>query len=215
MNLKICTTEDLLLDKIYKESMEDLNKFYEIDWVHHTPIIIQVENRKTIEALKRQKTEAWSIGWNDHGNIFILDRNNLEKESSHKYTLELYSYHIKHELSHAFYEVVSDGEYHPIWLTEGVAIYTSGQNQFKKTPEKFSKFLEFYEKGGADVYSESGFVVKILVDKFGKHKLFELIKGTKNIDSRDDFGKLFKNVYGFDPTYEEFNKIYAHPKTNI
>jgi hypothetical protein len=67
--------------------------------------------------------------------------------------------------------------------------------------------LKFHDKGGGDVYGESGFVVMMLVDRYGKHKLLKLIKGTKDIRSRKEFGRLFKGIYGFSPTYAEFNRL--------
>jgi hypothetical protein len=130
----------------------------------------------------------------------------MEKESCHKYSPESYYRLIKHELSHCFSSMISDRNTRPDWLWEGLAVYTSGQNAEKKTPEKFSNFLEFYDKSGGSVYAESGFAVQILVEKFGKQKLFRLIKKLKDVKSRRDFDSQFKTIYGFKPSYAEFNK---------
>jgi hypothetical protein len=208
MPFKIETHKDRFLDKIYRESMTSLNKFYGINWKHHLPALIIVKDRKAIDSLRGEKTERWIVGWANGRNIFILNRNNMERESAHnEYTPEAYAALIKHELSHAFYEILSGGKNRPIWLCEGTAIFTSGQNRFKKRPDKFSKFLKFHDKGGADVYSESGFAITMLVDIYGKQKLLKLIKGTKDTRSKKEFERLFKGIYGFRPTYAEFNRM--------
>jgi len=84
--------------------------------------------------------------------------------------------------------------------------YGSGQNRFNKKPVKFASFLEFYDIGDKGIYEESGFAVMFLVDKFGKGKLLELIKSLRTIFTKEDFYKTFKDIYGFEPSYESFNK---------
>jgi hypothetical protein len=145
------------------------------------------------------------IGWSEGRTIFILNRDNLEKESDHKYDTRTYSAFIKHELSHSFYGIISEGRQKPIWLNEGFAIYASGQNVFKKKPTEFKRFLEFYEHGGKEIYAESGFFVQGLVEKFGKQKLLGLAKNLKNIRTKDEFERSFAKEYGFNLTYDEIN----------
>ena len=208
MIYNITPKSDRFYEKIFKESMIDLNKFYEINWVHHTPRIIVVKDRKTIDLLKGVKTEPWVVGWSDGRTIYILNKNHLEKESNHKYNPATYYALLKHEISHAFYHIVSMGQYRPAWLCEGVAIYTSGQIHHKKQPIKFKNFLKFTDKGGSGVYAEPGFVIEMLVRKFGKEKLLKLIEETKMVKLNSQFNKLFKRLYGFKPTYKEFNGLY-------
>ena len=203
---QIESKEDKIVNEIFGESMDDLNTFYEINWVHHLPKIIIVNDRESIDLLKGQKTEDWLVGWSEGKTVYVLDRDNLEKESSHKYNPDEYKALIKHEISHSFYHILSNNQYKPVWLCEGTAIYTSGQNKFKKKPEKFKEFLEFYEKGGSEVYKESGFVVQMLVEKFGKQKLLEIISESRNARTEKEFRELFLAKYGFELTYEEVNK---------
>lgn len=209
-SLKIQSTDDSFINDIYEKAMAELNEFYGINWTHHLPVVITVSDRKTIDALKGKKTEPWLVGWADGNKIFVLDKENFEKESNHKYMPETYHSLIKHELSHAFYRVLSGDRMRPIWLCEGVAIYTSGQNKEKSQPMEFKEFLDFQDKGGRGVYAESGFIVELLVEKFGKSKLLKLIDSTKTVDDRKGFEKAFKDVYGFDPTYAEFNERYKN-----
>ncbi|GEM_PF-1529219 len=145
--------------------------------------------------------------WSLQTSLKGYDRNNFDAESNHKYSAEKYYSLLKHEISHAFYRILCDGQNKPIWLCEGVAIYTSGQNGEKRPIDRFKKFLDFYEDGGKGVYDESGFVVHILVNEFGKQKLLDLIKGLKSTSSQKDFAALFVQIYGCEPTYERFNEL--------
>lgn len=205
MIYKIIPQEDALLEKIYKESMDSLNDFYEINWVHHLPKVVVIDDRKTIDLIKGEKTENWITGWAEKKTVYVLSRDNFEKESSHKYDSEKYSALIKHELSHLFYNILSGHCRAPVWLSEGFAIYTSGQNKFKKKPVEFGKFLEFYNDGGSGVYSESGFFVQAIVEKFGKQKLFNMVKNLKGLDTKEKFEQSFAKEYGFQLTYGEIN----------
>lgn len=208
MIFKITPENDVFLGKIYKDSMKELNAFYGINWVHHLPKIIVVDNRKTINLLKQKKTDNWVVGWANGRDIYILNRKYFEKESCHKYDPKQYPGLIKHEFSHAFFRILSDGHEKPIWLNEGLAIYTSGQNEFKWKPEKFKKFLKFYNDGGKEVYREAGFFIEFLIKKFGKKKLLNLVKNLENIETKSKFEKHFKKEYGFNLIYSEINSNY-------
>jgi len=172
-----------------------------------SPEIIFVKTREEIDGLKGKKTEPWVVGWADSGNIYVLDKDNFEKESNHKYNEESYIALIKHELAHLFFSKLSKGRKRPYWLNEGVSIYVSGQLKFKKKIEKFEEFLDFGEKSGKGIYRESGFFIELLVDKFGKEKLLELIRRLSEINSEESFKKLFKEIYGFELDYGEINRM--------
>ena len=137
--------KDKFLENIYKNSMKDLNGFYGIGWVFGLPRLIVVKNRKEIDSLRGEQTERWLVGWSEGKNIYILSRQNLEKESNHEYKKDIYTALIKHEISHSFYSILSSSFKNPRWLCEGTAIYTSGQNKFKKPIQKFSNFLDYYD----------------------------------------------------------------------
>ncbi len=138
----------------------------------------------------------------------MLNRKNLEKESSHIYHKEKYLATVNHELSHLFFSALSENGYHPVWFAEGLAIYTSGQNKWKKRPEKFPTLLNFEENGGSGVYSESGFVIDILIKKFGKKKLLDLIKQSKDSKNGNDFKKIFSKIYKFNLNFRNINNLY-------
>lgn len=207
MIYKLAPIKDDFLEKVYTAAMSDLNKFYEIGWTYGLPKVIIVNDRKEIDLLRGRKSEPWEIGWAEWKSIYILSKENFEKESSHEYSDETYAATVKHELSHCFYHVLSSFGRKPVWLNEGVAIHVSGQNKFKKRPVEFTKFLGFFSKGGSGVYSEAGFAVEILIKKYGKKKLFGLIKRLEEVNSEKEFNTLFKSIYNFEPTYENFNSL--------
>jgi hypothetical protein len=208
MIYKIKEYKNRLIEKAYKDGMKESGKFFGMNWIYSTPSICVFEKRQQFDLLHGRKTEGWVIGTAKTDILYILDNEKMEKESSHKkHSDEKYSNLIKHELCHLFYSHVSDGCRKPVWLTEGVSIYLSGQLKEKKTIEKFGSFLKFYEKGGGGVYSESGTAVKILIENFGKKKILKLISKSKESNGKSKFAKLFKQIYNFDLTYKNFNNL--------
>jgi len=201
--------KDKEVDLMYKKSMEELDSFYKLNWKYNTPRIIVLKNRKEIDNLKNKKTPGWLVGWTEGNNVYLLDRKNYEKESSHKYSDEEYFQLIKHELSHLFFGIVSraNGMNQFIWLNEGVAGCLSQQYKGKNKPKKLGKFLGQYSNWKGDAYKESTYAVKILKDKFGDQKLLILIKSLSFVKSQKDFNKIFKEVYGSEPTYKFFNSL--------
>ena len=208
--LNLTKTKDKFIEKIFQSSMKDLNDFYGINWKINIPKIIIVKDRQTIDLMYVEKTEPWVVAWadNDSKIVYILDKNNFEQQSSHKYSDRYYASLIKHELSHLFYKIVSKNRRGPVWLSEGVAIYTSGQTKLKSRPKEFKNFLEFYDKGGSEVYAESGFAVEALVGAFGKNKLLKLIKSLPEANTEKDFNVIFRKIYGFELNYKSINRIY-------
>jgi hypothetical protein len=211
MIFKIKSEKDEFVKKVYDKSMKELSKFYDLNWKYNKPVIIFVNNREEIDSLYGMKTERWLVAWNDKNKIFLLNPKNYNKESDHTYNEKEYQARIKHELSHAFFGMKTRrASYKPTWFNEGLAIFVSGQNKFKKTVLKFEEFLEFYERvsiGDKSAYKESGFVIELLIKKFGKEKLMKLIEGLDNIKNKEDFEKLFKKIYGFEISYNNLNKL--------
>lgn len=195
------------IDKMYTKSMKELNSFFPINWTHNLPNLILVPDRETINALKGHKTEDWVVGWADRNEVYLLDGKNFNKESSHQYSDEEFFVSIKHELAHCFSYVLSDFSRIPIWLLEGIAMYVSGEYKRQTKPKRFKNFIDYFDKSGGGVYSESGFAVMFLVEKYGKKKLLSLLKSLKKVKSKADFAKLFKSIYGFELSYKNFKII--------
>jgi hypothetical protein len=194
MIYKIKEYKNKLIEKAFKDGMREFNKFFDFNWNLGIPNICVLNSRKEIDIVKNYKSEEWLIGWADGS-------------SHNKLSEEEYAAYIKHELCHIFYYKVSKGYHEPAWLKEGMAIYLSGQLKYKKPIKNFSNFLEFYKKGVAGVYAESGMAVKLLVENFDNKKLLNLIYNIRKIDNKKEFSKLFKKIYGFDLNYKNFNNL--------
>lgn len=198
MIFQIEPMENNELEQVYERAMEELGEFYGFTWGRNRPQIIILNDRKAIDKIKGTKTEPWLVGFAMRGSIvYLLKKENFATESSHVYSDEKYAALLKHELAHLFFQIASKNQKAPVWLNEGVSLYLADQLKWKKQPEKFESFLDFASNGGKGVYSESGFVIKLLVEKFGKEKLIELIK------SPNEFSKIF----GFDLTFEKINEL--------
>lgn len=187
--------------------MKNLEDFFQFKWVVNKPRVFTVSNRQTFDEISGEKTESWVVGRSQGGNIFLLDKENFEKESNHIYRENYYVALLKHELCHLFYWTVCRGYTKPRWLNEGICTFTSGQLELKKRPDKIDEFLDFYDvitKGEKMVYDECGFVVEWLINKHGKEKLLELIKRSKDYQSEEKFKELFEEIYKFKLSYENF-----------
>lgn len=199
---------DSLIEKNYYDSIKELNEFFEINWIKNLPKVYLIKDRKTIDKLKNRKTEDWLVGWAKENSICLLDRKNYESESCHSYSKEEYLALFKHELVHLYIGVLCKTQFiKPVWINEGIAIYLSGQNRFKKKPKSFKKFLSFYEEGEKQVYHESGFVIEVLIKNFGKKKLLVLLKKLGDVKNKKEFEKVFREIYGFYPDYNNFNNL--------
>lgn len=206
---ELTAKEDKEVGDMYEKAMRELDEFFEVGWKRNSPKIMIIKDRKTIDSLQGEKTPEWVIGWAGSNEIYLLDRNNFEKESNHTYSKEEYSQLMKHELCHMFFKIVSNAkDYNQfIWLNEGLAGFLSRQYKDNKKPEKFEIFLDQYSNWKGDAYHESAYAVKVLFEKFGKQKLLELITSLNKVKSRKDFEKVFKEIYNSKPTYGFFNKL--------
>lgn len=197
------------LKNTYEKSIKELNQFWELGWTRNTPKIFILKDRKTIDSYRVKNTNNWSVGFlNNKGDVFLLSPENYEKDSIHKYSEKEYTSLLKHELSHCFFRIISENKNRVIWLDEGIAIYLSEQNSFKfKKPKEFKYFLESFHTHEKNVYDESGFVIKLLVKKYGKEKIIELVKKLKQFKTQKQFNLLFKEIYDFELNYKNINKL--------
>lgn len=197
--------EDEFIKKGYEKAMKELNDFFEINWQRNKPKIFLMADRKTIDEHRQAKTEKWNTGYVSNNDLFILAPENYNKESTHNFSEKEYFSLIKHELAHLFELVLSKNKKMPDWIWEGLALYLAGQVNDNKKPPKLSNFLDYYDKSGKGVYAEAGFAVKFLIEKYGKEKILKLLKEIKNLNSKEDFYRAFKAIYGFDLDYKNFN----------
>jgi len=208
MIFEIKEKKDKELEEMYKKAMKELDEFFGLNWKINLPKVFLIKTRKEINNLRKEKTENWMVAWAEKHSIYILDKDNYEKESSHKYSKEHYFKLLKHELCHLFFQIVAESKFtynQFIWLNEGLSGYLSEQYKDKTKPERLSEFLSQYSNWNGKSYNESSYAVKLLVDKFGKTKILALIKNLEFVKSEKDFNKLFKEIYGSEPTYKFFN----------
>ena len=164
--------------------MDELNEFFKINWTRNLPNIFVLSSKKVLMSLSKQNKE-WLTGWTFNNNVYIL------KE---KFNLVL-----KHELCHLFVKIICKKEL-PTWLNEGLAKYLSGQYLLDKTP---SQFANLFSSDLRMVYWESPFAVKLLVEKFGREKLLELL----NLTNKMKFDDAFSRIYGSRPSLKFFNLL--------
>lgn len=207
MILNTQTNKDKWLEKIYKQSMIELDEFFELNWQQNQPEVFTVQNREEIDKIWKKKTPRWLVAWGSRwSGVYILDRNNFEKESDNTYTKERYQALLKHELAHCFTDILTGGYSNPTWLSEGISIYLSNQLKQYKKPKKYKHFLKSFYKGEPEVYKEAGWVIKTLVEEYGKDKLFNLLKQIKTTKPNEkEFSKIFEKTYKFKPTLLNFN----------
>ena len=187
--------------------INELNYFFDSNINLNDLGIFFVSSRKMIDFLAGKKTQDWVTALTNNNNrILILDRENFEKESCHKYNEKYYNSLLKHEIVHIFtfslYKLIFSD-----WLIEGIAIYLSGQNKYREQPKKFERFISYWEGSGGGLYEESGFAIQVLIEKYGKKKFLKLLGKLKENHSQEYFNKKFNEVYGFIPNYEKFNEL--------
>lgn len=208
MIYKIKEVKNKTIGKAYNEGIKDFGKFFGIKLKHKLPHVCVLENRKQVDSIKGYKSERWIIGFEKNGIIYMLDNKNTEKESSHKkLSNKKYFAGMKHELCHFFYMKISGQNLKPLWLSEGVSIFLSGQLNNIKIEKKFSNFIKSYSDYKQDIYKESGTAVKLLVENFGKDKLLNLISRSSEVNNKEGFAKLFREIYNFDLNYKNFNNL--------
>lgn len=205
---KINGISDKRIEDAYEKGMRELNEFWGIKSIIETPDVYVVQSREDINRLGRQETPRWLNAWIKDRIIYLLAFDNFKSESSDPISEERYSALIKHELCHVFFEIVAKGATSPIWLIEGLSLYTSNQLHFRKRPKVFKGFIEAKYDNPDAVYGESGFVVETLIIALGKDKLIELVKSLKKLTNLDEFSDKFKEIYEFELTYQKVNELF-------
>jgi len=196
----ISTLKNKGLESTYNKTMEELNQFFQMNWVVSVPKIYVIDNRETINFLKDHETPKWLVGWSMDRNVYILDKDAFATDSDHNYSESDYNMLIKHELAHAFFKVITGGKSQPNWLWEGVSILAAGQANIWKKPVVFRSFLD-----NKDIYAEAGYALLLIVNKFGREILIKLLKSYKTYSG--EFSDLFREIYNLELSYETFNKL--------
>ena len=209
MIFEIKEKKDPELEEMFQKAMKELEVFFKLNWKRNVPKIVILKDREEIDGYKQKKTPEWLVGWAEGTTIYLLNRENYEKESFHKYTKKKYYRLLKHELCHLFFDIVSEkNSYNQfIWFNEGIAGYLSGQDKDKEIPKEFKKFLSQYSNWEGNAYGESTYAIKYLVKEFGNEKLLKMIKSLSKVNSEEGFKNNFKNIYERELNYELFNEL--------
>ncbi|MBU0535116.1 MAG: hypothetical protein ABIJ82_03045 [Patescibacteria group bacterium] len=207
MILKVSKLDDQKIEQLCLKGLSEVESFFDVKKPYNEPKFCLIDDRECIDYAYGTKTEAWVVGWGNGKYIFLLNPNNYEKESNHKYTDDEYSRLIKHEVIHYFYKSLTATD-NPRWLTEGLSIYLSNQlARYKQRPTKFTTFLDYYDKTDAKIYKEAGFVIGCLINKFGKDKLLVFIRKLRGNKNSEDVDKIFTEIFGVELSYTEINKL--------
>ena len=202
MILKAKPIENKLIQDAYEEGMKIFSDFWGLNWIYNTPNIIVLESREDIDKAYGEKTQSWIRGWARNNTIHLLDYYKMATESDHNDSKEEYQAMIRHEIGHLFItKIVKNTSEFPKWLNEGISIYLANQLGYNTKPESFKGFLESSKENHKAAYVEGGRVVELLMNLFGKEKLVSFVKAGGDPES-------FKNIYGFDITYENINSLY-------
>jgi len=212
-SLEVNKKKNKFLEDIYKKFMRELEKFFEIELKNNKPKVFILPDKQSQLNFLNYNVPEWSIGWASEKNVYMISKQGIEEHrnldkrfKNKKFSNIQYSALLKHELTHVATRIITNKKINPTWLWEGIAIHLSGQTKLSyKKPEKLTKFLEFYDSYAEDLYKESGFAVEHLIKKHGKKKLLNLIEACKSINSKQEFNKKFKEIYGFVPGYKYFN----------
>lgn len=198
---------DKVVESTKVKAMEELNEFFGTGWVHNTPHIFLIRDRKTVNSLKGRETGSGVIGFPHGRDIWLLDPKSYSTDSSYEYKEEDFVKLVKHELCHLFINKITKADVlKPLWLIEGACVYISGQHKrYEETPI-IKTFLDFYDFKDKPNYKEAGFAVKFLIERYGRKKFLKLLELLKNYQTRDKFRQLFKKIYGFELDYENFKE---------
>lgn len=190
---------DIILGKIAKE----LEDFFEITAPDFGLTLIS--SREEFDKIICKKSEPWMAGFTRDGNIYTIHPDKIEELTIHK--KESYLPRLKHEMSHIFYVKCANGSDRPSWLNEGLAYYLADQPKWNLIGEQKLLAVEYFTNFDGKAYGPGEYMVRTLIEKYGKEKILQLISGISKNITQADFNKLFKKVYGFNFNKDELKKI--------
>lgn len=199
--------DDERLNSFLKKSQKELSDFFGIEI--YFPSVFFINSRKQYDDVWKTKSKNWMVGGADSRNIFILDSEVYTRESSHKDPKDFWLV-LKHEYCHiAIRQFYKQDHNRPKWLNEGLCCYLA--NQVKRTPTKKEalKVFNYYSKADWRIYAIGYFWTKLLIDKFGKRKLLQLLKNINYNTTEKEFSRLFYGVYKIHYTKKDLNELFG------
>lgn len=198
------TNQDKKITKFLKSAQGELGKFFGIEL--KLPTVFFLNSREQIDQIWQKKTEDWLVGWTANNNIFILDPKVYTKESDHKDIKSFWGV-LKHEYAHIAMMNVCWHNKLPKWLSEGLACYLAGQ--IKKQPDKKTalRVFDYFQKSDRWIYGIGFFWVNLLIKKFGKRKMLELLKSINYLTTKGQFAQKFYQIYKIHFSKEDLLKL--------
>lgn len=183
--------EQDMVDQIVKECEE----FFEIGPIP-LPEINFIYTREEMDTLLGRKTERWERAVCVYGKLTFIHPSKTLELTTH--TNDDFWKVVKHEMAHWFYTDIT-GTHRPKWFNEGLA------NVVAESPRQRPKSLDepvvdkYFAKSESFTYAWGYWMVKYLLDEYGKEKLVELTKSlTDNEVTKEFFAKQFMEIYDFD-----------------
>ena len=164
--------------------------------------------RKNNNLPEDEKIPSWAIGCRaDNGEIYYVSLQDY-KNTSHAFeqkdfekALDYYKKTILHEFVHFVnlqYRKIKNCSHTETWLSEGLAVYLSGQKD-DKVFDDFDYSLEqlMPQKHFASCYDGWFLITKYLVENYSKQKVFDLIESNRQAREflEDELYTKVKNFY--------------------
>ena len=199
--------KDKEIIELVEESISLYKAFFKITKNTFVPSIYILSDIESYQTMTKQKGPDWAVGITYQEKIYLLHPSCYTYKENQSFSSTAFRVTVAHELCHAFiYHIYPDNHF-PAWLQEGLCITITGQIKKLKKISRFSMFIDrYYIKDlQKDEYSEYGKAVEVLLQKFGKEKMLNLLKMTKNCQSYSEFRVIFDKNYNMELSYDNFN----------
>lgn len=190
--------------KDFKKIFEKLLAQWDIEWRWANPkLYIFSDWSYSQKRWKEESPEKAPTGWISWPDVYSANYALwIEKFGEGK---DEYRRNLQHELLHVVYKVLTNNHVGPNWLWEGFAQYFSGDVVYEYSEEL--EFLNHYDDWNDIVYTQGGYLVKRLYEKFGHERFKELLKRVGEMDSPNSTEKVFADFYG-KPMKELFTGLF-------
>ena len=170
--------------------------------------VIFIDTREEMDKVyseffgEKHKTDDWVVGGVFQNNIVYMFAEEIySKVSCHPQ--ETFFPTLVHEITHIFTKELFD--FHlPKWLNEGISYVVAEQDkQSLKEKKDITKAFTEQEWAQMRPYLTAGKFTRFLLEKYGKDKIFNLMKSLSPLAKKDEFEKKFREIFR-----ESFNVIW-------
>lgn len=198
------------LNSFLKKSQKELSSFFGVEI--YFPSVFFINSRKQYDDVWKIRSKNWMVGGADGRKIFILDPEVYTIESDHE-DIRHFWQTLKHEYCHiAIRQFYKQENNKPKWLNEGLCCYLASQVKRMPTKKEALKVFDYYSKADWRIYAIGYFWTKLLIDKFGKRKLLQLLRGMNYYTTEKEFSKLFYGLYKIRYVKKDFSELFDNLK---